>query len=449
MNGAPATTDRRLGPDKTEAAFRQWLRQLVNGAAELAAFDAGEIDAVMDRDSGSAVLLPEAQTALHGSNRVVLSALDALPGEICVLDATGVVVMTNKAWRTSGAAHARAGLDVRAGENIFAACRDVPDGEREYAAEVAKQLHQVLAGMQQLLCCTYVCRASGARPRFTLTVAAIAGDGPVNALVTREWNTDQKPADETRGRGVRRLRPIAPAPDTKNRLLAALPARDYARLSAGLEAVQLTYGEILYEPGEPMHDVYFPNDCLVSLLTLVEGHRALEVGLVGREGMIGARLALGAATSSVRALVQGTGTGMRMKSQRFLKEFRRSPALQRALFQFTDTLMIQISQTAACNRFHIVEARLARWLLMTAERMASNEFHLTHDFLADMLGVRREGVTVAASTLQKRKLISYRRGNITILDCPGLEAASCSCYRYVQTVGSVTECARPGYTSGR
>ena len=424
MNEAPATTDRRLGPDKTEAAFRQWLRRLVKGAAELEAFDAGEIDAVMDRDSGSALLLPEAQTALHGSNRVVLSALDALPGEICVLDATGIVVVTNKAWRTSGAAHARAGLDVRAGENIFAACRDVPDGEREYAAELAKQLHQVLAGTHQSLRCEYVCVASSARPVCALSIAAIAGDGAVNALVTREWNIGR----------VTAKRSTAVAPDTKNRVLASLPPRDYARLAAGLEPVELTYGEVLYEPGEPMHEVYFPSDCLVSLLTLVEGHRALEVGLVGREGMIGARLALGAATSSVRALVQGTGTAMRMKSQRFLKEFRRSPALQRALFQFTDTLMIQISQTAACNRFHIVEARLARWLLMTAERMASNEFHLTHDFLADMLGVRREGVSVAASTLQKRKLISYRRGDITILDCPGLEAASCSCYRYVQTV---------------
>jgi CRP-like cAMP-binding protein len=181
-----------------------------------------------------------------------------------------------------------------------------------------------------------------------------------------------------------------------------------------------------------MDAVYFPGNSLVSLLTLVEGHRALEVGLVGREGMIGARLALGAATSSVRALVQGTGTAMRMSSARFLKEFGRSPALQRALFKFTDTLMIQISQTAACNRFHIVEARLARWLLMTAERMASPEFHLTHEFLADMLGVRREGVTVAASALQQRGLISYRRGDITIVDTHGLEAASCSCYRYVR-----------------
>ena len=431
MNDARTTTDRRLTPDRSEAAFKHWLRRLVTGAAELKAFDAGEIDAVMDRDSGSAVLLPEAQSALNGTNRIVLSALDALPGEVCVIDSNGVVVMANKAWRVSGTAHARAGLDVRAGENIYAACRDVPESEREYAADMTEGLRQVLTRMRQSLTCRYVCHAPRPRRTCTFTIAAIAGDGPANAVITREWS--DKPAIEPGGLPPKRSRNVeVERAGASNKLLSALPPREYSRFAGGLEQVTLTYGQVLYEPGEPMHEVYFPNDCLVSLLTLVEGHRALEVGLVGREGMIGARLALGAATSSVRALVQGTGTAMRMTSDRFLKEFRRSPALQRTLFQFTDTLMIQISQTAACNRFHMVEARLARWLLMTAERMASPEFHLAHEFLADMLGVRREGVTVAASALQHRKLIHYRRGDITILDTPGLEAASCSCYRYVQ-----------------
>jgi CRP-like cAMP-binding protein len=449
MTPPPESTD-RLAPDQTEAAFRAWLRRLVTGAAELEAFDAGQIDAVMDRDSGSAVLLPEAQSALHDSNRIALSALDALPAEVCVLDATGVVVMANKAWRVSGAEHERAGLDVRAGENIFAACRDAPESEREYATEVASGLHQVLTRMRRSVRSVYVCRGARARPRFTLTMTVIAGDGPVNALLTREWSGDANSPNDARGARPELPSAIVASRDAKNRVLGALPDSEYARLASGLEPVKLTYGEILYEPGEPMHEVYFPTDCLVSLLTLVEGHRALEVGLVGREGMIGARLALGAANSSVRALVQGTGTAMRMSSARFLKEFHRSPALQRALFQFTDTLMIQISQTAACNRFHLVEARLARWLLMTAERMASNEFHLTHDFLADMLGVRREGVSVAASALQHRKLISYRRGNITIRDIPGLEAACCSCYRYVRSMDpQVMARAQPGYTSGR
>jgi CRP-like cAMP-binding protein len=165
---------------------------------------------------------------------------------------------------------------------------------------------------------------------------------------------------------------------------------------------------------------------------VVEGHRALEVGLVGREGMVGSRLALGITTASVRALVQGTGTAVRIESARFLQEFHRSPALQRALFHFTDALMIQVTQTAACNRFHLVEARLARWLLMTRERLLSSEFYLTQEFLADMLGVRRAGVTAAAGALQRRKLIHYRRGTITILDQEGLEASSCSCYQHVK-----------------
>ncbi len=433
MNAAPPNT--ALGPakDTSEAAFRQWLRRLVTGAAELAAFDAGEIDAVMDRDSGSAVLLPEAQSALHDSSRIVLSALDALPGEVCVVDSNGVVVMVNKSWRESGSAHERAGLDVRAGENLFSACRDVPESERVYAADMTEALRQVLTRMRRSLTCRFVCHGSRNRRVCTFTVAAIAGIGPANVVVTREWNTERA-AGGTSGAAIRNRadnRTALARSSTRNQLLAALPPREFARIAGGLEEVTLTYGQVLYEPGEPMHEVYFPSDCLVSLLTLVEGHRALEVGLVGREGMVGARLALGAANSSVRALVQGTGTAMRMSSTRFMREFRRCPSLQRSLFQFTDSLMIQISQTAACNRFHIVEARLARWLLMTAERMASSEFHLTHEFLADMLGVRREGVTVAACALQQRKIIHYRRGDITILDTPGLEAASCSCYRYL------------------
>jgi CRP-like cAMP-binding protein len=217
-----------------------------------------------------------------------------------------------------------------------------------------------------------------------------------------------------------------------NDLLAALRGKDTHRLLAGLEPVTLTFGEVLYEPGDPIRHVYFPNDSLVSLLTLVDGHLALEVCLVGREGMVGIPLALGIDESSVRALVQGAGTAMRMSAARFCREFRQSPPLQRGLHRYIHGLMAQISQTAACNRFHVVEARLARWLLMTRDRVRSDQFRLTHEFLGHMLGVRRVGVTHAASALQQRKLISYSRGDITILDRKGLEAASCRCYEIVK-----------------
>jgi len=219
---------------------------------------------------------------------------------------------------------------------------------------------------------------------------------------------------------------------TANRLLAALPAKEYEGLLDGLEAIRLTYGEVLDEPGEQMRYVYFPCDCLVSLLTVADGRRALEVGLVGREGMVGSRLALGFTTSSVRALVQGTGTALRIESVHFRRKLQRSPTLQRALLRFTDALMLQVTQNAACNRFHVVEARLARRLLMTRERVSSHEFHLTHEFLAAVLGVRRAGVTMAASALQRQQLIRYRRGAVTILDQQGLEASACSCYQQVR-----------------
>ncbi|HYS58179.1 MAG TPA: Crp/Fnr family transcriptional regulator [Burkholderiales bacterium] len=215
-------------------------------------------------------------------------------------------------------------------------------------------------------------------------------------------------------------------------MLAALPRRQYQRLLTGLESVALTFGEVLYEPGERIRHVYFPSDSLVSLLTLVDDHLALEVGMVGREGMVGVPLALGRDVSPVRALVQGSGTAMRMKSARFSEEIRKSPQLQQGVNRYTGALMAQVTQTAACNRFHVVEARLARWLLMTRDRVQLDEFRLTHEFLGHMLGVRRVGVTMAARALQKRKLIRYSRGKIRILDRRGLERAACSCYELVK-----------------
>jgi CRP-like cAMP-binding protein len=217
-----------------------------------------------------------------------------------------------------------------------------------------------------------------------------------------------------------------------NSLLAALPRKAYLRLLSGLKPVELVFGAVLYEAGEPIRDVYFPSQSLVSLLTLVEGHLALEVGLVGREGMVGIPLALGVNVSPVRALVQGAGPALKMNAARFRTELSSSPPLQRELHRYVHAIMAQISQTAGCNRFHVVEARLARWLLMTRDRMRSGRFRMTQEFLSHMLGVRRVGVTEAASALQRDKLIQYSRGNIRILDDRGLESACCSCYQAVK-----------------
>src|SRR5688572_10315057 len=188
-----------LAPDRSEVAFKAWIRRLVSGPAELKAFDAGEIDAVMDFDNGCAHLLPEAQSALRGSNRIALSAFDALPGEVCVLDSSGVVVMANKAWRVSGAAHARAGLDVRAGENLFTACRDAPESERTHADAVAAGLRKMLAGIRQSLRFRCVCPSPGRRIVFTLTMATTTAPGPVNVLLTREWHGEHDQAERPRG----------------------------------------------------------------------------------------------------------------------------------------------------------------------------------------------------------------------------------------------------------
>jgi len=218
----------------------------------------------------------------------------------------------------------------------------------------------------------------------------------------------------------------------ENLLLASLPRASLAPLLAHLQEMPLEFGDIIYRPGDLIRHVYFPLNCLVSLLTLVEGHLALEVGLVGREGMLGVPVALGVVDSPVRALVQGSGASLRIGIVPFMKEFRRNAPLQRAVNRYTYDLMVQVTQTAACNRFHQVEARLARWLLMTRDRVRSDHFKLTQEMLAGMLGVLRVAVTKAAGILEKRKLISYSRGDIHILDANALEESACLCYQVVK-----------------
>ena len=223
----------------------------------------------------------------------------------------------------------------------------------------------------------------------------------------------------------------------ENSLLAALPRKEYQLMLPKLQLVTLTFGEVLYSPDEAIKHVYFPTNSLVSLLTLVLEHQALEVGMVGREGMLGIPLALGLSNSPVRALVQGSGMALRMTAEDFRHELQRSVHLQREVYRYTFELMSQITQTAACNRFHQIEARLARWLLMTRDRVRSNQFYLTQDLLGDMLGVRRVGVTQAAGDLRERKLIHYSRGQISILDGKGLEAVACQCYQVVKDMHEI------------
>jgi len=220
-----------------------------------------------------------------------------------------------------------------------------------------------------------------------------------------------------------------------NQMLATLPREEYQRLLAGLEPVTLAFGDVLHEPGEMIRHIYFPNEgLLVSLLTLVENSMALEIGLVGSEGMVGLPVAQGIGTSSVRAVAQGTGTALRMESSHFREALETCPALQRALHRYTHALIAQIAQTAACNHFHQVEARLARWLLTASDRLQSDLLRFTHEGLADLLGVRRVGITVAASALQQQRLIQYSRGNITILDREGLKASACECYQKIKDI---------------
>jgi CRP-like cAMP-binding protein len=220
---------------------------------------------------------------------------------------------------------------------------------------------------------------------------------------------------------------------TVNRLLATLPKKEYERLLPGLKRITLTFGEVLYEPGDTIKHVYFPNNSIVSLLSALSERSTLEVGMVGNEGMAGLPIFMGVKVSRTRALVQGAGSAMRMTSATVRDEANRLGALHRLLHRYSHSLLTQVSQSATCNRFHSVDARLARWLLMTSDRLGMGEFRLTQEFMSSMLGVRREGVNKAAGALQTEKLIRYSRGVITILNRRGLEANSCECYALIKS----------------
>lgn len=219
-----------------------------------------------------------------------------------------------------------------------------------------------------------------------------------------------------------------PTAPLDNRLLAGLPARELEQLLAGFTHTTLMLGQVLAEPNEPLENVYFPTGAFISLITDTDGRRGLEVGMIGHEGMLGAFLALGVEQSPTHALVQKPGQALCMRTTDFRNRLRNCPELRRILNRYLYVIIVQLGQTAACNRFHGIEARLARWLLMTHDRARADDFFMTHEFLAYMLGVRRVGVTNAASALQDRALIKYQRGALRILDRNGLEAAACSCY---------------------
>jgi CRP-like cAMP-binding protein len=223
-----------------------------------------------------------------------------------------------------------------------------------------------------------------------------------------------------------------PAPPSRNRLLAALPPEDFAQLWPLLERVELPIRHILHAADEPIAAVHFPETGWVSMLAYLENGDAAEVGLVGREGMVGLPLLLGADRSSLEAMVQAPGTALRLDAGAFRDALGTSPALPTLLSRYVLAHHEQVARTAACNGRHRIEERLARWLLMAHDRADGGEFPMTHEFLSMMLGVRRGGVTIAAGMLQKAGLIRYDRGQVAITDRDGLEAAACDCYGTVR-----------------
>ena len=218
-----------------------------------------------------------------------------------------------------------------------------------------------------------------------------------------------------------------------NRLLSALPADVQQRLQPNLEPVHIELGQVIYEPHEALSHVYFPKTAIVSLLYTMENGTSAEIGVVGCDGVVGIAVFMGGDTTPNRAVVQSAGDALRLELKYFREEFRRVGALHRALLLYTQALLTQMSQTAVCNRLHSVEQQLCRWLLLSHDRLEADELIMTQELIANMLGVRREGVSVAAHRLQAAGLIRYRRGHITVVDRAGLERAVCECYQVVKT----------------
>ena len=224
---------------------------------------------------------------------------------------------------------------------------------------------------------------------------------------------------------------VAPAAPS-NRLLGDLPHRARQDIRQECELVDLAFGDVLHDRGQRIRDVYFPTGSFIALAATVDGHASLDVALVGSEGMLGWPLVMGVEISPLRARVLGSGGAWRMQAGHFRRVLATTPSLRQRLDLYLNLQLAQFAQTSVCTCFHMLEARLAYWLLMTHDRAHSDHFHLTHALLAGMLGVRRSGVTTAAGSLQGRQLIRYSRGDITILDREGLERASCECYRMVE-----------------
>jgi PAS domain S-box-containing protein len=400
-----------------ESVFENLIELLAKGASERQAFKSGEVDAIIDPASGNTLLLPAAQAALR-EDQARLRSLAALnsdgdwtqDADYRFVSHSGATIGNPPTSNGEGI------LGMTLWELMF-----------DNMSEADWQAHRSQLKRRATfrdLDLRYLDRAGEVRE------ISISGE-PVFDSQRRFKGYRGVTRDITARRCAKQLPKRGRA--VANSLLAKLPRDHYQQLLASLEPVTLTFGEVLYEPGQPIRQVYFPGSSLVSLLiTLAEPHQSMAVGLVGREGMVGIPLVLGVDNSIFRAIVQGNGTAMRMETARFRQEFLQSAPLQRELYRYTHALRAQVAQIAACNHYHRVEARLARWLLMTFDRARSNKMYLTHEFLADMLGAQRAGVTRAASTLQERKLIRYSRGHLHILDRRGLEAASCRCYRIIK-----------------